>query len=135
MLTALFDSLRKLGLPAAHFAVFGSGPLVVRGIIPAVNDIDVLCRGTAWDFVQSIGVEEYLEQHDVTIFSIDDGHITFGSRWAIGNFDTDMLIDTAELLEGLPFVRLQHVIAYKIISDRPKDREHLRALKNSGYLV
>ena len=83
--------------------------------------------------MQSIGVEEYLEQHDVTIFSIDDGHITFGSRWAIGNFDTDMLIDTAELLEGLPFVRLQHVVTYKLISDRPKDRAHLQAMRNSGY--
>ena len=129
----MFDSLRKLGLPAGHFAVFGSGPLVVRGIIPAANDLDVLCRGTAWDFVQSIGVEEYLEQHDVTIFSIDDSQITFGSQWAIGNFDTDMLIDTAEHLEGLPFVQLQHVIAYKIISDRPKDRAHLKAIRKSGY--
>ena len=41
----------------------------------------------------------------------------------------DHLIDTAEVIDGLPFVRLEHVVAYKRIADRPKDREHLRLLE------
>ncbi len=43
-------------------------------------------------------------------------------------FDIDHLIDTAEMIDGLPFVQLEHVIAYKQIAGRPKDLEHLRKL-------
>jgi len=77
---------------------------------------------------------EYLKEYDLEIVSLADGRLTFGTRWGIGSFDTDLLIDTAELLDDLPFVQLAHVVAYKRVSDRPKDREHLRAMRKQGYL-
>ena len=40
-------------------------------------------------------------------------------------FDHDDLIDTAELIDGLPFVRLEHVIDYKQVRASPKDLLHL----------
>ena len=58
-----------------------------------------------------------------------DGRITFGITWKYGSFDLDELIDTAEMIDGLPFVRLEHVITYKEAADRPKDRDHLRAMR------
>ena len=130
----IFERLRQLELPAGDFAIFGSGPLIVRGIIESTNDLDVLCRGPAWEQVQTIGRPEYLAEYGITTFAIDDGRITFGNRWAIGDFDTDTLIDSMEMLEGLPFVSLQYVLAYKILANRPKDRQHLQALRSSGYL-
>ena len=131
---SLFRKLIDLDLPKGHFAVFGSGPLVIRDIIPAANDIDVLCRGAAWTHAQTIGDVEYLNECDIEIVSADNGQLTFGTRWAIGSFDTNELIDTAEMLEGLPFVQLEHVIAYKRVADRAKDREHLSAMRLNGYL-
>ena len=89
----IFERLRQLELPAGDFAIFGSGPLMVRGIIESTNDLDVLCRGPAWEQVQTIGRPEYLAEYGITTFAIDDGRITFGNRWAIGDFDTDTLID------------------------------------------
>jgi len=121
-------------LPKGHFAVFGSGPLIARGIISASNDLDVLCRGPAWTQVKTIKKVEYLKEYDLEIVTLADGQLTFGTRWGIGSFDTDVLIDTAELLDDLPFVQLEHVVAYKRLSDRPKDREHLRAMRKQGYL-
>lgn len=123
-----FERLKALDLPAGHFAVFGSGPLLVRGIIDDANDVDVICRGAAWEKVQTLGPSEYLEKYDVTIVSLDDGRLTFGTSWAIGDFDIDELIDTAETIDGLPFVKLEHVVAYKRIADRGKDRTHIAAL-------
>jgi hypothetical protein len=58
-----------------------------------------------------------------------EGRITFGITWKYGSFDLDELLDTAEIIDGLPFVRLEHVIAYKQAADRPKDREHLAGLR------
>ncbi len=124
----IFDRLRNLNLSAGDFAIFGSGPLIVRGIIQASNDLDVLCRRQAWKTVQELGEPEYLSNYDVNILTMCDGQLTFGEKWGIGEFDTDELIDCAEEIDGLPFVRLKYVASYKRISKRPKDLEHLEAL-------
>lgn len=132
-LNHLLQKVADLGLPEGEFAIFGSGPLLVRGVIDGVNDIDILCRGAAWQAALAHGELQHLEQYDLDIIAIDDGLITLGRTWGYGAFDTDFLIDTAELIDGLPFVRLEHVVAYKRIAGRRKDREHLRALKLSGF--
>lgn len=124
----LFAALRSWQLPAGDYAVFGSGPLIVRGIIEADNDLDVLCRGAAWARAIEIGDLVYLPEHDIEVVSLLGGAITFGTSWAIGEFDPDELIDSAEIIEGLPFVRLKDVVRYKEIAARPKDLAHLRLL-------
>ncbi len=126
---SLFDRVKSLNLPVSDFAIFGSGPLIVRGIIPASNDLDIICRGQAWERVKAIGELEYLSKYDVTVVTMCDGRLTFGTKWAIGEFDIDELIDGAEEIGGLPFVRLEHVTNYKEISKRPKDLRHIEALK------
>ena len=129
VLISLFDRVKRLNLPVGDFAIFGSGPLIVRGIIPGSNDLDIICRGKAWQKVTKIGEREYLRKYDVTVVTMCDGRLIFGSKWGIGEFDTNDLIDSAEKIDGLPFVRLGHVASYKNISNRPKDLIHLEALK------
>ena len=126
------DLLRKaqeLNLPAGDFAIFGSGPLLVRGIIDHVGDIDIICRGDAWFRATSLGELVYLDEYNMEIVSIDDGLITLGRSWGYGDFDVDELIDSAEEIDGLPFVLLQYVIEYKQIANRAKDLAHLELLK------
>ena len=131
--TCLFDSVRSLGLPDADYAVFGSGPLIVRGIIDATNDLDVVSRGGAWKKACELGEMVTLEEHRVNVVSFLDGAITIGTSWAYGNVDVDELIDTADIIDGLPFARLEHVVKYKRIAWRSKDLEHLRLLKASDH--
>jgi hypothetical protein len=119
--------LRSLDLPPGDYAVFGSGPLLVRGIIARAGDLDVICRGAAWEAAQHLGPAA--DQEGVPVVSLCGGLVTLGVRWAVGEVNVSHLIDTAEVIEGLPFVRLEHVVAYKRIADRPKDREHLRLLE------
>jgi hypothetical protein len=123
----LFGLLRSLDLPPEDFAVFGSGPLLVRGIIDRAGDLDVICRRAVWQMVQGLGPT--IEQDGVPVLSLFDGLVTFGTRWAIGDFDVDRLIDTAEMIDGLPFVAIEHVVAYKRLAGRPKDQDHLRRLE------
>ena len=123
-MTALFERLRDLALPKGHYAVFGSGPLVVRGIVADAGDLDVLVRGPAWNAAAAHGTVVELEE-GVQVISVDDGALTFGRSWAYGTFDVDELIDTAETIDGLPFVLMEHVVAFKLAADRPKDRAHL----------
>ena len=123
----LFDHVRSLKLPAGDYAFFGSGPLIVRGIIEATNDLDIICRGAAWDRVREVGEPSTFDDENECV-NLLDGRITFGITWKYGSFDLDELIETAEIIDGLPFVSLEHVIAYKEAADRPKDQEHLFSL-------
>jgi len=129
----LFQTLASLDFPLREFAIFGSGPLIVRDIIPVTNDLDILCRGAAWARAKLLGSIEYLEKYDVTIASIADGQLTFGTEWRIGTFDVDSLIDNAELIGGLPFVQIKHVIDYKLGRASPKDLQHIDAFLRSDY--
>lgn len=128
----LLQRVSELALPANDYAIFGSGPLLVRGIIDAANDIDIICRGAVWHQVLPIGDLIHLDDYDVDIVSIEDGLITFGRSWGIGDFDVDELIETAEVIEGLPFVQLRHVIRYKKVAGRDKDLQHLELLEQQG---
>jgi hypothetical protein len=123
----LFGLLRSLDLPAGDYAVFGSGPLLARGVIDHAGDLDVLCRGAAWEHAQRLG--PVVQRHGMPVIEAYGGLVTLGICWGIGSFDTDHLIDTAEVIDDLPFVRLEHVVAYKRLADRRKDREHLRMLE------
>jgi hypothetical protein len=92
----------------------------------------------AWlDLAQSGQYEaawrQLVDEYDVTVASICDGQITFGTAWGIGEFDIDKLIDGAEFIDGLPFVQLKHVIRYKMERASPKDLRHIHALRNSKY--
>ena len=127
----LFEYIRKLGLPSREYAIFGSGPLIVRGWVQGTNDIDVVCRGAAWRSACDGGVVSYDERYDVSIASHCNGRVTFGTSWGIGDLDVDELIDTAETIAGLPFVRVEHVIAYKEIRGSAKDLLHLEQYRRA----
>jgi len=118
-----------MALPTGHYAVFGSGPLLAKGIINSVSDLDVICRGPAWEHACGLGDLVPLEGTDVMIVSTHEGAITFGRSWAYGSFDLADLITTAEMIEDLPFVRMEHVIEYKTIAGRPKDLAHLALIE------
>ena len=125
----LFEALRALELPAGDYAVFGSGPLIIRGVIPLENDLDVIARGAAWDRASMKGTLIHLPEHGVDVASFLNGRITVGRSWGYGTPDIDALIDTAELIDDLPFVRLSHVVEYKMIANRSKDLDHLELLR------
>lgn len=119
-------------LPLGDYAIYGSGPLIVRGVIEAANDLDIVSRGPAWDRACDLGQLTVLEEHGVEVVSFLDGAITVGRSWAYGDIDIGDLIDTAQLIEGLPFARLEYVIVYKEAAARPKDLRHLAAMRDAG---
>ena len=127
-LSRLLGEVRALGLPAGNFMLFGSAPLLVRGIVPPTGDVDVLARGPAWEAARALGPTVRLPHYGVDVVRLLDGRIDIGTVWGIGNVDVDDLIDSAEDIDGLPFAGLAHVRAYKELAGLPKDREHLRLL-------
>lgn len=133
----LFERVRGLQLPAGTWVIFGSGPMIARGIISLENDLDIICLPDTWDWARRFGKLFYLETEGVYIISIEGGAITLGTGWAYGDVDVPDLIAKANMIDGLPFAPLDAVVTYKKIAARPKDARHLdlidQHLASDGY--
>lgn len=124
----LFRDLDSLGLPVADYAVAGSGPLFARGLIDRLGDLDVVARGPAWARALTLGSVEEAPEAGVHHVVLLGGRIEVLDGWYPQVWNVDELIDQADVIDAIPFVKLQVVVWTKGRSRRPKDREHLRRL-------
>ena len=122
----LFGKLRALGLPTADYAVFGSGPLAVRDLLEEVHDLDVVARGAAWKQAKGLGGARTAPEGDPVVW-LEGGAIEIFGGWL--GWDIDALIDNAEIIDGLPFARLEDVLAFKLSHGRPQDVAHARLIE------
>ena len=118
-------------LPPASYAVFGSGPLAAHELIDEVGDLDVIVRGDAWSVVEHLGT--IVMHGDDPVVELGNG-LSFGRSWAYGDVDIERLIEDAEMIDGLPFVRLDAVVEYKRIAGRPKDLRHIGLMESAGLV-
>lgn len=116
------EELKSLNLPEGSYAIFGSGPLAVRGLREA-KDLDLLARKNVWDVL----AKKYPMNEKGTGLQI--GNIEAFSGWLPWFEDPNTLIDTAETIEGLPFVRLEHVVTWKRAMGREKDVRDLQLIE------
>lgn len=128
-----FKLLLSLGLNRADFAVAGSGPLFARGWISDAGDVDVVARGTAWSQVCELGPVGDAPFSTVQRVLLFDGRVEVLSGWFPELWDIDRLIDDADLIEGLRFVKLDTIAKTKQLLQRPQDEQHLQILKNHGH--
>jgi len=122
----LFGKLRTLGLPTRDYAVFGSGPLAVRGLIREIRDLDLVARGTAWERAKRLGPVRAAPKGDPVVW-LEGGAIEVFGGWL--GWDVEALIDGAEIIGGLPFARLEDVLTFKRSYGRPKDLIHARLIE------
>jgi hypothetical protein len=126
----LFRRLAQIGLDRDHFAIFGSAPLFVRGIIPDIQDLDIVARSPAWDKAAELGVPMSGTLSSDPIIHFWGGRIEIFREWLPPSFDTDDLIDEAQEYGGFRFVKPECVVTYKSILNRPKDIVHLEILRD-----
>lgn len=117
----IIKKVKQLNLPAGHYVVFGSGPLMVHGIRQS-QDIDLLVTpqlyqtlvaDPAWKVVHRPNGSEHLENGD---YEADN-------NWYFNNYRprTEDIIAAAEMIDGVPFAPLSEVLQWKKAFGRPKD--------------
>lgn len=126
----LFDRLVELNLDRDHFAIFGSAPLYARGIIPSIRDLDIIACGPAWQRARRLGTSIFGPSRAIPIVHFWGGKIEVFSEWQPRCWETETLIDEAEWLSGFKFVRLECVLTYKYLLQRPKDLLHLAQIRS-----
>ena len=136
LIRRLIKLVADLDLDRSDFVIFGSGPLLAHGLRQRVGDLDVVARGRTWHRVAEYGLREAGAISGAPMALFWGGRIQFSPGWISQDWDTDDLIDRAELiqidraepLQWLPFAQLTDVLAYKQKLDRPKDRPDINAL-------
>lgn len=118
------------GFSPEDFVIAGSARLWTSGHRDRISDIDIVARGATWSRALEL-VESghgYLETTDIsgaTVVRLCGGLIEVADHWFMEDSDTDELIDSADVIDGLPYFGYAEIIAYKLRLNRPKDRADL----------
>ena len=125
----LFRQLDTLCLPINEYAITGSGPLYVHGLIPSLkNDLDIIARNEAWEKSLNHGIPKNGELGDL-IINLFNNQIQIFNGWSISNESVNEIIKNSEIYSGYPFVSLEHVLSWKKKLMRPKDKYHIKLIE------
>jgi hypothetical protein len=124
----IIAKIKEQDFPDGTYVAFGSCPLAVAGIRPS-EDIDLVVSPVLYTLLQQRGWRIKLDQAGVPMLYNDDFEIC--KCWTVGTYRATFedLKASAEVVEGIPFVKLSEVVNWKKTSDRPKDKEDIGLIK------
>ncbi|MFH1129170.1 MAG: hypothetical protein V1686_00320 [Patescibacteria group bacterium] len=125
MFKDLLEKLKKLNLPKGKFAIFGSGPMIVRGLKESGNIDLVVTRDVFEEFRDKEGWSAKLETCD----GLQNGDIEMYYEWGPGEWDVEKLINEAEIIDGLSFARMEEVLRWKKVYNREKDQKDIELIE------
>ncbi len=116
------EELSALNLPSEDFAVFGSGPMVIRGIREN-DDIDLVAREYLWKKLADKYPENVKSDKEIAI-----DHLSIFRNWLPWFSDVEELINTADIIDGIRYVGLENVKKWKEACGRDKDLEDVKQI-------
>ena len=119
----------KLNLPADSFVVVGSGILNALGIRPA-NDIDMIVSPELFDRLAKAGWSKG-SWVDQTVLA--KGKFDIGQHW-MGD-GVDKLLQRATVIDGIPYLSLTDLLAWKIARARPKDLADVQLINDYVHKI
>ncbi|MFD5338509.1 hypothetical protein [Streptomyces hawaiiensis] len=127
----LVQRFLSLELDPDHCAVFGSGPMLAHGLKMSLGDLDIVARGPAWQKACKDGALGVSTIGGDPVAAFWGGRVEVFNVWFPQDVSTDDLIDAADVVAGIRFVQLRHVLAYKRRLRRPKDVPDIAALEQA----
>ena len=122
------------------FLIAGSARLSVDGIIRRSSDLDLLARpgSKTWQRMLDLAFEHAsifenapLRTSGYTgekIALLYGGAIEVCETWVVPGTGTELLLDQADVIEGLKYLSICEVVAYKLVLNRKKDFADLSAI-------
>lgn len=117
------DEVKKLDLPSNEFAIFGSGPLAIRKLREA-NDIDLIVKEILWKKL----LKKYAPTEKGNEIKI--GNVSIFHDWP-GFLEVESLIDEADIINGIRYVKLEKVLQWKQKRNFEKDRKDIELLEKN----
>lgn len=126
----LIQYIISMGMPPGDFAIFGSGPMAMHGLRSIDHDIDVIARGPAWEKAKEYAFPENSPMRFGKFIRLLDGKVEIYHSWFPKDaWDIDYLIDNAEIVDGVRYVRLEEVLKYKKIRNSIKDALDIKLIE------
>lgn len=118
----IISEVKKLNLPQGKYAVVGSGAIAIKGIRPA-HDIDLVVTHDIYDGFKSAGWEEVRFPNTLRPWVLFKEVFDISTSWSVEGYQPDpaQLIQNAEIIEGVAFVRLEDLLKWKKACRRDKD--------------
>lgn len=125
----LFQKVKKLNLPISEYALFGSAPMGIRKL-RVCRDIDIIVTKKLWN--EYSGKPEWklakTQNQDEYSDGLRNNNIELWKDWWLG-WDIKRLIREAEIIDGLPFVKLKYVLKWKKFTARKKDLKDVKIIE------
>ncbi|MEU2062683.1 hypothetical protein [Streptomyces sp. NPDC013455] len=127
-----FRQLISLSLPVDGYVVAGSGPMFAHGLRREIGDIDVVAGGAAWSRALEMGHPEAAPLGFAQHVALFGGTIEILDGWF--GYPVGMLIQEAEVIEGIRFMPLARVLEWKVKfvdhgMGREKDRRDIEVIR------
>lgn len=125
----LFKKVKDLYLPIGEYALFGSVPMGVRGLREC-HDIDIIVTEKLWnEYRDKYGWSLVKTQHENKYSDgLRNNDIEMWKDWW-PKWDIKKLIQGAEIIDGLPFVKLEEVLKWKKHIAREKDLKDVKIIE------
>lgn len=129
-----FDELRKFNFNPADFLITGSGALGIRNL-REIDDIDLVASLELWESLKSKyniinenGIQKIVLVENLIEVFYEGSYAFDGSPSVAERFKK------AEIIDGLPFESLEHVIYFKSRMGREKDLNDIELLARASLL-
>ncbi len=124
-----FGIVKELNLPKWKFAIFWSAILSLKNIRQS-HDIDILVKKDLWDKLVKIYPDKIirLSSSQDECISLNEKWIEIMKEWIHLYGKEEKMIDTAEIINWLPFVRIEYFREWKEKMGREKDNKDLELL-------
>jgi len=126
----LFKKIKEMNLPIGKYVIFGSGPMGIRGLREC-HDLDILVTEDVFnDYKEKLDWKSKdFERDGRYVEMIEKDNIELYKIWGPGEWSDKELIESAEIIDGLPFARLDYFIKWKRISGRKKDLNDVKTIE------
>jgi hypothetical protein len=129
----IISRAKALNLPLGQYCVFGSGVLEVHGIRKA-KDVDVLVTKDLYEKLKKEGWRrKWIWWRTLWAKCVVNGqHEAFTNLyWGMSyRPDTEELIKRAEYHDGVPFLRLEDLLAFQRNLPRKKDKKGVKMIED-----
>ena len=116
----LFEKVKEMIFPLGDYAVFGSGILCAKGLREC-SDIDIIMSEKLFQKMKK-DRKWKLEIKDNGSKCLKNDKIEAFKEWYPGQWNCNLLIQNAEIIDGIPFVKKENVIKWKEIRNYEKDK-------------
>lgn len=130
----IIENVKALGLPPGSFAVVGSAIMAMKGLRD-VGDIDLVVTPEAFRRLQELGWKRrWFFRGMFRCKAITNGPMEAFSNMFYGSYriSTAQIIRSAEIIQGIPFMNLHELRAFKLALGREKDQRDIKII--DGYL-